>query len=51
MKCVWVQAVAGARRIEGGLQAISQVQVAVDRRLQGKSSWLRAVRQRTADAP
>jgi len=51
MKCVWVQAVAGARRIEGGLQAISQVQVAVDRRLQGKSSWLRAVRQRMADAP
>ena len=51
MKCVWVEAVAGARRIDDGRLAIAQVQVAVDRRLQGKSSWLRAVRQRTGDAP
>jgi len=49
MKCVWVQAFAGAQRIEGGVPAIAQVQVAVDRRLQGKSSWLRVVRQRTGD--
>src|SRR5262245_43861019 len=49
MRCVWVEAVAGARRIEGGLKAISEVQVAVDRRLTGKSSWLRVVRERTGD--
>jgi len=51
MKCVWVQAVAGATRIPGGMQAIQGVQVAVDRRLQGKSSWLRVVRQRVGEAP
>jgi hypothetical protein len=27
------------------------VQVAVDRRLQGRSSWLRVVRQRVGDTP
>jgi methylene-tetrahydrofolate reductase-like protein len=51
MKCVWVQAVAGATRIPGGMQAMQGVQVAVDRRLQGKSSWLRAVRQRVGETP
>ena len=51
MKCVWVQAVAGAARIPGGTQALQSVQVAVDRRLQGKSSWLRVVRQRVGEAP
>ena len=49
MKCVWVEAVGGAARIEGGLEALSAVQVAVDRRLTGKSSWLRVVRERTGD--
>ena len=51
MKCVWVEAVGGAARIPGGLDAIGQVQVAVDRRLSGRSSWLRVVRQRTGTAP
>jgi hypothetical protein len=51
MKCVWVQAVAGATRIPGGMQALQGVQVAVDRRLQGKSSWLRVVRQRVGETP
>jgi hypothetical protein len=50
MKCVWVQAVAGAQRIPGGRAAIAQVQVAVDRRLTGRSSWLRVVRERTGSA-
>jgi len=49
MKCVWVEAVAGAARIPGGLEALAAVQVAVDRRLQGRSAWLRAVRQRVGD--
>ncbi len=44
MKCVWVQAVAGSQRIPGGLQALGQVQTPIDRRLQGRSSWLRVVR-------
>jgi Methylene-tetrahydrofolate reductase C terminal len=51
MKCVWVQAVAGAARIPGGAKALQNVQVAVDRRLQGKSSWLRIVRQRVGESP
>ena len=51
MKCVWVQAVAGSARIPGGGEALRQVQHAVDRRLQGKSAWLRVVRQRTGEAP
>jgi len=50
MKCVWVQAVAGAARIPGGAEALQNVQVAVDRRLQGKSSWLRVVRQRVGES-
>jgi hypothetical protein len=49
MKCVWVEAVAGAARIPGGLQAIAEVQVAVDRRLTGRSSWLRVVRQHAGE--
>ena len=49
MKCVWVQAVAGSARIPGGMDALRQVQHAVDRRLQGKSAWLRVLRQRTGE--
>jgi hypothetical protein len=50
MRCVWLEAVAGAARIPGGRAALQNVQVAVDLRLQGKSSWLRVVRQRIGDA-
>src|SRR5215831_2189236 len=41
MKCVWFEAVAGAERIPDGATALGTVQPAVDRRLQGRSSWLR----------
>ncbi|HEV2286130.1 MAG TPA: methylenetetrahydrofolate reductase C-terminal domain-containing protein [Steroidobacteraceae bacterium] len=51
MKCVWVEAFAGAERIPGGLAALRTVQPAVDRRLQGKSAWLRVVRERVGAAP
>jgi Methylene-tetrahydrofolate reductase C terminal len=51
MKCVWVQAVAGSERIPGGGAALRQVQHAVDRRLQGHSSWLRVLRERTGAPP
>jgi hypothetical protein len=49
MRCVWVEAVAGARRIPGGLAALEAVQHAVDRRLAGHSAWLRVVRERTGE--
>jgi Methylene-tetrahydrofolate reductase C terminal len=49
MKCVWAEAVVGATRIPGGLDALDTVQPPVDRRLQGRSSWLRAARLRAGD--
>ncbi|MBV8741557.1 MAG: hypothetical protein JOZ12_07200, partial [Sinobacteraceae bacterium] len=49
MQCVWVEAVAGSARIPGGRVALDQVQPAVDRRLQGRSSWLRVARLRNGE--
>ena len=49
MKCVWVAAWEGSQRIPGGVDSLRTVQFAVDRRLQGRSSWLRAVRQRLGE--
>ncbi len=43
MKCVWVEAWEGARRMDNGAD-IRNVDVPVDRTLEGKSSWLRVVR-------
>ena len=51
MRCVWVDAVAGAARIPGGSEALSIGQPPVDRRLQGRSSWLRVVQEKTAPPP
>ena len=50
MKCVWVEAYRGSVRIPGGVEAMSRVQFAVDQRGQGRSSWLRVVREKT-EAP
>jgi len=50
MRCVWVEAWSGAGRIKGGLDKIRVVQAPVDRRLEGRSSWLKVVRERTAEA-
>jgi hypothetical protein len=47
MRCVWVEAWTGAGRIRGGLEKIAVVQLPVDRRLEGHSSWLKVVRERT----
>jgi len=47
MRCVWVEAWTGAGRIKGGLDKIRVVQLPVDRRLEGRSSWLKVVRERT----
>lgn len=43
MRCVWVDAWEGSRRMRRG-DAIQSVQVCIDNRLQGRSSWLREVR-------
>jgi hypothetical protein len=52
MRCVWVEAYRGSERIPGGVAAMTQVQFAVDHRLQGRSSWLRVVREhREKSAP
>ena len=49
MKCVWHEAVAGSQRIPGGVEALRAVQLPVDRRLVGKSSWLRVARLRSGE--
>ena len=48
MRCVWVEAYRGSTRIPGGLAAMSAVQFAVDQRQQGRSSWLRVAREKSA---
>jgi hypothetical protein len=50
MKCVWYLAVAGSARIPGGAEALSHVQPPLDRRLAGKSSWLRVARERAGES-
>jgi hypothetical protein len=50
MKCVWYLAVTGSTRIPGGAEALGRVQLPVDRRLTGKSSWLRVARERAGDS-
>ncbi len=47
MKCVWVLAFEGSLRIPGGTDAMRIAQPAVNHRLQGSSSWLRVVREKT----
>lgn len=44
MRCVWVEAADGSRRMGTG-EAIQSVQPCMDNRLQGRSSWLREVRE------
>ena len=51
MRCVWVEAFRGAEAIPGGLDKIRVVQPPVDRRLEGRSSWLRVVRDKTGTTP
>jgi len=48
MPCVWVLAVEGSRRMRAGQATIQFVQPPVDRRLQGRSSWLAVARERAA---
>jgi Methylene-tetrahydrofolate reductase C terminal len=48
MRCVWVEAWDGSRRMRRGRDSIRAVQPAVDRRLAGTSSWLRVAREKAA---
>ena len=50
MRCVWVEAFEGSQRMRQGSQAIKVVQFAVDRRLQGRSSWLKVARDKASAA-
>jgi hypothetical protein len=47
MKCVWVEAYRGSQRIPGGIAAMQHIQIAVDQRQQGRSAWLRVVREKS----
>lgn len=47
MRCVWVEAWDGAKRMKHG-DEIATVQIAIDHRLIGSSSWLRVIREKTA---
>lgn len=49
MRCVWVEGWQGAARMKHGAQ-IANIQVAVDHRLKGHSSWLRVIRDKDAEA-
>jgi Methylene-tetrahydrofolate reductase C terminal len=51
MRCVWVEGFAGSRRMREGKDKIQVVQWAVDRRLQGRSSWLKVMREQGEGAP
>ncbi len=50
MRCVWREAITGAARIPGGARALAVVQPPVDRRLQGRSAWLRVVREQRGES-
>ncbi len=46
MRCVWVEAFEGSQRMRAGKELIRVVQLPVDRRLQGRSSWLAVAREK-----
>jgi hypothetical protein len=50
MRCVWVEAIEGASHMQGGA-AIQQVQLPINHKLQGRSSWLRVIREKNATNP
>jgi hypothetical protein len=51
MRCVWVEAFAGSERMVEGKKAIRIVQLPVDRRLEGRSSWLKVARDKNPPPP
>jgi hypothetical protein len=48
MRCVWVEAIEGSARMRAGRQAVHVVQLALDRRCAGQSSWLAVAREKAA---
>lgn len=46
MRCVWIEGIEGSSRMRNG-QSIRVIQIAVDHRLQGRSSWLRVTQQKS----
>jgi hypothetical protein len=46
MRCVWVEGFAGSEQMREGRAAFRVVQIAVDRRLEGRSSWLQVAREK-----
>ena len=46
MRCVWVEVFEGSERMRAGKAAIRVVQIAVDRRLEGRSSWLKVAQEK-----
>jgi hypothetical protein len=50
MRCVWVEAYEGSQRIPGGVAAMREVQLALDQRLTGHSSWLRVAQALAVEA-
>jgi hypothetical protein len=46
MRCVWVEAFEGSQRMRAGRELIRVVQLPVDRRLEGRSSWLIVAREK-----
>jgi hypothetical protein len=48
MRCVWVEAFEGSRRMVTGSATIRELRQPVDRRLAGTSSWLRVAREKAA---
>jgi len=51
MTCVWVKAWEGAQNIGHPETTIQVVQLPVDNRNQGRSAWLRALRERLGETP
>jgi hypothetical protein len=49
MRCVWVEAYRGSQAIPGGIDSMRKIQFALDQRQQGRSSWLRVVRELNAE--
>ncbi|HZS84442.1 MAG TPA: methylenetetrahydrofolate reductase C-terminal domain-containing protein [Stellaceae bacterium] len=50
MRCVWVEAWEGSRRMRRGKAAIRQLLPAIDRRLEGRSAWLGTARAKAGAA-
>lgn len=50
MRCVWVEAIAGSERMPDDGAGIRVIQVPVDWRLQGRSSWLSVAREKAGGA-